>query len=50
MLVVDHDLVSFSDVTYGKWPVVVITNPKDAHYGIRAHEPLTRIRKSTHVR
>ena len=50
MLVVDHDLVSFSDVTYGKWPVVVITNPKDAHYGIRAHEPLTRIRKSTHIR
>ncbi|CAB4038654.1 Hypothetical predicted protein, partial [Paramuricea clavata] len=50
ILAVDHDLISFSDVTFNKWPVVVITNPKDAHYGIKAHEPLNRIRKSTHIR
>ena len=31
-------------------PVVLITNPKDARYITPIHEPLDRIRKSTHIR
>ncbi|RKP07847.1 hypothetical protein THASP1DRAFT_16473, partial [Thamnocephalis sphaerospora] len=31
-------------------PVVLITNPKDARYALPQHEPLARIRRSTHIR
>ena len=50
VLAVDHDLISFVDVQLNTWPVVLITNPKDAHYIMRPHEPLGRMRKSTHIR
>ena len=50
VLAVDHDLISFVDVRLNTWPVVLITNPKDAHYIMRPHEPLGRMRKSTHIR
>lgn len=46
----DHDLMSFSDLTFERWPAVVITNPKDAQYGHPGVEPLGRIQRSTHVR
>jgi hypothetical protein len=31
-------------------PVVLITNPKDARYAMPLHEPLGRIKRSTHIR
>lgn len=50
VLAVDHDLLSFSDLTFEKWPAVIITNPKDAQYLHPGAEPLGRIHKSTHIR
>lgn len=45
----DHDLFSLSDVKFGQWPVVVITNPKSASL-LSAREPFGRIGRSTHIR
>ena len=50
LMAVDHDLFSFVDVKLNTWPVVLVTNPKDAHYVMKAHEPLGRMRRSTHIR
>ncbi|KAK7940398.1 hypothetical protein WMY93_003724 [Mugilogobius chulae] len=50
VLALDHDLLSFSDLTFEKWPAVVITNPKDAQYLHPGAEPLERIHKSSHIR
>ncbi|KAJ2787277.1 hypothetical protein GGI15_000827 [Coemansia interrupta] len=68
---VDHDLVSFVDVTLPlpavplpnpdllaahvpsaipHPPVVLVTNPKDARYLLPRHEPLHRMRGSSHIR
>uniref|UniRef100_A0A8C8Z722 Transmembrane protein 62 n=1 Tax=Prolemur simus TaxID=1328070 RepID=A0A8C8Z722_PROSS len=46
----DHDLFSFADLTFGKWPVVLITNPKSLLYSCAKHEPLERLFHSTHIR
>ncbi|KAM6201127.1 transmembrane protein 62 [Rhynchocyon petersi] len=46
----DHDLFSFADLTFDKWPVVLITNPKSLLYSYAKHEPLERILHSTHIR
>ncbi|XP_075387929.1 transmembrane protein 62 isoform X3 [Tenrec ecaudatus] len=46
----DHDLFSFADLTFGKWPVVLITNPKSLLYSHAKHEPLERLLHSTHIR
>ncbi|XP_040916537.1 transmembrane protein 62 [Toxotes jaculatrix] len=50
VLAFDHDLLSFSDLSFEQWPAVLITNPKDAQYLHPGVEPLGRIRKSTHIR
>jgi len=50
VVAVDHDIFSFVDVRLNTWPVVLITNPKDAHYIMPPHEPLGRMRKSSHIR
>ncbi|XP_072222124.1 transmembrane protein 62 isoform X1 [Leuresthes tenuis] len=50
VLAFDHDLMSFSDLRFERWPAVLITNPKDAQYLHPGVEPLGRIRRSTHVR
>lgn len=50
VLAFDHDLLSFSDLRFEKWPAVLITNPKDAQYLHPGVEPLGRIRRSTHIR
>ncbi|XP_076833795.1 transmembrane protein 62 isoform X2 [Brachyhypopomus gauderio] len=50
ILALDHDLLSFSDLTFEDWPAVVITNPKEAQYLHPGVEPLGRIRSSTHIR
>ncbi|XP_053451018.1 transmembrane protein 62 isoform X1 [Nycticebus coucang] len=46
----DHDLFSFADLIFGKWPVVLITNPKSLRYSCAKHEPLERLFHSTHIR
>ncbi|XP_055134902.1 transmembrane protein 62 isoform X10 [Symphalangus syndactylus] len=46
----DHDLFSFADLIFGKWPVVLITNPKSLLYSCGKHEPLERLLHSTHIR
>ncbi|XP_062863818.1 transmembrane protein 62 isoform X2 [Trichomycterus rosablanca] len=50
VLAFDHDLLSFADLTFEDWPVVIITNPKDAQYLHPGLEPLGRIVSSTHIR
>ncbi|XP_072314149.1 transmembrane protein 62 [Eucyclogobius newberryi] len=50
VLALDHDLLSFSDLTFEQWPAVVITNPKDAQYLHPGAEPLGRMHKSSHIR
>lgn len=50
ILAFDHDLFSFSDLTFEDWPAMLITNPKDAQYLQPGVEPLGRIRSSTHIR
>ncbi|XP_030070368.1 transmembrane protein 62 isoform X1 [Microcaecilia unicolor] len=50
ILAFDHDLLSFTDVKFDEWPVVLITNPKSALYRSSAHEPLRRMKHSTHIR
>ncbi|KAM5235570.1 transmembrane protein 62 isoform 4-T4 [Ctenodactylus gundi] len=46
----DHDLFSFADLVFGRWPVVLITNPKPLLYSCGKHEPLERLLHSTHIR
>jgi len=50
LLAFDHDLLSFADLNFEEWPVVLITNPKSFLYSSSAHEPLVKILYSTHIR
>ncbi|KAG1682030.1 Transmembrane protein 62 [Nymphon striatum] len=47
---IDHNMLSFVDVKFGEWPIILITNPKHAGYISPNVEPIYRIAKSTHVR
>lgn len=47
---VDHGLFSFADVRFRRWPVVLVTNPKDALFAVPQNEPVGRMAFSTHVR
>lgn len=49
-MAIDHDLLSFTDNRYETWPVILITNPKDARFSAPFHEPSLRILRSTHIR
>lgn len=50
LMAIDHDLFSFVDVALDQWPVVMVTNPKDARFMVPRTEPIGRIRHSTHIR
>ena len=50
LMAMDHDLFSFVDTRLDRWPLVLITNPKDSRFSIPGREPLGRIRQSTHIR
>ncbi|XP_067847218.1 transmembrane protein 62 isoform X2 [Heptranchias perlo] len=50
ILAFDHDLFSFVDLTFDKWPATLITNPKSTLYSSPGHEPLGKIKHSTHIR
>ena len=47
---VDHGLFSFNDVKFPTWPLILITNPKDAKFAMPKLEPIDLIAKSTHIR
>lgn len=49
-MAVDHDMLSFVDAVKDRWPVVMITNPKEASLIAPLHEPLYLMNKSTHIR
>ena len=46
----DHDLLSFTDTALGKWPLVLLTNPKNAKFLVPSKEPTQRMLNSSHVR
>ncbi len=46
----DHDLFSFVDVSLGRWPVVLVTNPKNAQFLAPSREPVQRMANSSHIR
>ena len=50
VLAVDHDLLSFVDARLGDWPLILVTNPKDAQFLAPHHEPTESIKHSTHIR
>ena len=50
LLAVDHDLFSFTDTQLNQWPLVLITNPKDARFTVHTREPSRRMARSTHIR
>lgn len=47
---IDHQLFSMVDFRYKKFPVALMTNPKQAQYDMPKYEPVERIHKSTHIR
>lgn len=47
---VDHGMFSFIDHYVRDWPLILVTNPKDALLTMPSIEPLYRIIKSTHIR
>lgn len=47
---IDHGLFSFVDVRHRDWPIVLITNPKNALYQSPRREPLSAMLSSTHIR
>ncbi|XP_022671622.1 transmembrane protein 62-like [Varroa destructor] len=50
VLSIDHGLLNFIDVTFKKYPIILVTNPKNALFHLPTYEPLERIRDSTHIR
>ena len=50
IMAIDHDLASFVDTNYLNWPVILVTNPKEASLSVPIVEPLTRMKYSTHIR
>lgn len=50
VLAVDHDMLSIQDAVFNQWPVVIVTNPKEASLQAPLHEPLYVMKKSTHIR
>ena len=50
LLAIDHGLFTFIDFKFNQWPVILVTNPKNALYSMPSLEPLHRIANSTHIR
>jgi hypothetical protein len=49
LLAVDNDLFSYVDLKMKQWPVVLVTNPKDAP-SMSNNDKWQRMRRSTHIR
>lgn len=50
VMAMDHDILSFVDVKFGQWPVILITNPKRARFQAPKYEPIHKMLHSTHIR
>lgn len=50
VLAIDHGIISFADVEFNKWPVVLISNPKDVLFLNPFRENLSNIRTSSFIR
>lgn len=46
----DHDLFSFVDVKMQTWPLILVTNPKNAKFLAPTREPIGRMLNSSHIR
>lgn len=46
----DHGYFSFVDVHHNQWPVVLVTNPKDALFNIPGKENFESVLHSSHIR
>lgn len=49
LLAVDHGMMNFADTTIDSWPLVLVTNPKDARFLMEV-EPNDLTHLSTHIR
>lgn len=47
---IDHGHFSFVDQKHNVWPLVLVTNPKNARYVMHGREPLQLIPGSSHIR
>lgn len=47
---IDHQLFSFVDVDFKKFPIALMTNPKPAKFLMPKYEPVGRLFNSTHMR
>uniref|UniRef100_A0A1B0D177 TMEM62 C-terminal domain-containing protein n=1 Tax=Phlebotomus papatasi TaxID=29031 RepID=A0A1B0D177_PHLPP len=47
---VDHGMFSFVDVHHNEWPIVLVTNPKDALFNNPQRENIRLQAESTHIR
>lgn len=47
---IDHGIFSFVDQKHNTWPLILVTNPKNARFIMPGREPLQLIPDSTHVR
>lgn len=50
LFAVDHDIISLVDMNFEQWPVILVTNPKNALFHVPDQEPTQRIGRSTHIR
>ncbi|XP_052273988.1 LOW QUALITY PROTEIN: transmembrane protein 62-like [Dreissena polymorpha] len=50
VLAVDNDMLSIQDSVMNQWPVVLVTNPKEASMQTPLHEPYYAVNKSSHIR
>ncbi|CAH0560338.1 unnamed protein product [Brassicogethes aeneus] len=50
LIAIDHGLLSFVDQHHNQWPLVLITNPKNALFFNPQKENLMNIKHSTHIR
>ncbi|XP_059613492.1 transmembrane protein 62-like [Phlebotomus argentipes] len=47
---IDHGMFSFVDVHHNEWPIVLVTNPKDATFNNPLREDIRLQVESTHIR
>ena len=50
LVALDHGLLSFTDVRYGQWPVVLPTWPKSAEFLMPSKENVAGMVNTTHIR
>lgn len=50
LMAIDHGLFSFVDQKHNSWPIILVTNPKNARFTMPLKEPLKLMSHSTHVR